>query len=316
MSPRAALRRLSDRVFGTRFERMLAKAAADPRPDIVFGWNRGLGDIALGLQPLFLRIRRVKPQARIVVVTRGELREGFLLTEADEVLAVEDLARGAPLDVRAVARARGLDLARAAAVFEDPDPDRWIRRHRREWTARLHWRAEFDARAERFRDELKDASFVGVHLSSETAQFYGYAKDWPLAHWERLFTLLSAREPVRFIVFGHRPEPPLARPDVVDLRGRTGVLEMLAVIRSHCKVLIAPDSGVLSLVYYLDAPRALTLISLWSDPDQGVLKQGVASPNPLLVHRPLTGRNGNVANITPEEVFQAVMSSPAERRAA
>jgi len=303
-------------MFGTQFERALAKAAEDPRRDIVFGWNRGLGDIALGLQPLFQRIRSAKPNARIVVVTREDLREGFLLTDADEVLVVDGLARGAPLDLEANLRARGFDLAQAVALFEDPDPDRWIQRQRQAWPPRLHWRAEFDRRGERFADELPDAPYIGVHLSSETAQFYGYAKDWPLAHWERLFALSSTIDGARFVLFGHRPEPRLMRQEIVDLRGRTSVLDMLAVIRRCCGVLIGPDSGVLSFVYYVDAPCALTLISLWSDPNQGVLKQGTPSPNPLLVHRPLVGAGNDVANITPEEVARVLRTARVERRAA
>ena len=47
-------------------------------------------------------------------------------------------------------------------------------------------------------------------------------------------------------------------------------------------------------------------MSLWSDPRQGVLKQGCPSPNPGLRHTPLVGTHEDVRNIAVETVQQAV----------
>ena len=71
-SLRSIARRLSDRAFGTTFDRALERARHDPRKAYLFFWNRGLGDIALGLVPLFERIRSEVPDARIAVATREE----------------------------------------------------------------------------------------------------------------------------------------------------------------------------------------------------------------------------------------------------
>src|SRR5205814_698483 len=160
---------------------------------------------ALGRVPLFRLVRGARADARIVVVTREDLREGFELTDAVDIVIVPGLVRGAPLDLRDAAAKLGVDLGRAAAVFADPDPDRWI--------------------------------------------------------------------------------------------------------RHHCRALVAPDSGVLSIVYYLDAVFDLLLVSLWSDPDQGVMKQSTPSPNARLVHVPLAGRQRNVANIAPDEVARVIVAA-------
>ena len=44
------------------------------------------------------------------------------------------------------------------------------------------------------------------------------------------------------------------------------------------------------------------MISLWSDPRHGILAQRRASPNPLLVHRPIQGRDEDVRNISVHDV--------------
>jgi hypothetical protein len=50
----------------------------------------------------------------------------------------------------------------------------------------------------------------------------------------------------------------------------------------------------------------LTLVSLWSDPRQGILRQGSPSPNPQLVHVPIVGRDEDVRNIGVDDVEAAL----------
>lgn len=313
MSPRQALRRLADRTFGTAFDRALARARPDPRRDFVFAWNQGLGDIALGLVPFFQRVRAARSDARIVVVTRADLREGFLLAGADAIVVAPGLERGDAFDLRAAAPGLGIDLARAALVLGDPDPDRWIHASRQNHPPALHWRAEWDARADPFIDPADDRVWIGVHAHSETAQYYGYRKDWPASAWPELFERIAARERVRFVLFGHRADPPLEGAAVLDLRGRTSLIDLLAIVKRRCRCLVAPDSGVLTTVYYLDAAFDLTVVSLWSDPRQGILKQRCPSPNPRLVHVPLVGRDRSVETVSVDEVgatLQAALHGP------
>src|SRR6266536_5920408 len=97
MSPKQLLRRISDRAFGTALDRAVRRMGRDPRRSILFCWNRGLGDIALCLVPIFARIRRDVPQARIAVVTRPELAEPFAMTDADDVREIAGRIRDAPM---------------------------------------------------------------------------------------------------------------------------------------------------------------------------------------------------------------------------
>jgi ADP-heptose:LPS heptosyltransferase len=90
---------------------------------------------------------------------------------------------------------------------------------------------------------------------------------------------------------------------IIDLRGKTSLFELLSIIKNRCRYLIAPDSGILSMVYYLDTAFPLQIISLWADPKHGILKQNVASPNPLLIHRPLIGAHRDLSTVSADDVL-------------
>ncbi len=288
LNPKRWTRAISDRVRGTAFDRILRDAAREGRHRFVFAWNRGLGDIALGLVPLFLRIRASDPRARIEVVTREDLVQPFELARVDAIHAVPGLARGTPVDVAAYGD-------RDTVVLADPDPTRWLDGRRTDHPPRLAWRAEWNPLADSLVADAPGVVTVGAHVASETAQYYGYVKDWPAEAFRALF----ARFPdgVRFVLFGNEAREPFPAPNVVDLRGRTSFLELLSVVRNRCRVLIAPDSGVLTAAYYLEDAFDLDLVSLWSDPRQGILKQGCPSPNPRLRHVALQGEGEDVRNI-------------------
>lgn len=303
MSPRQALRRVADVVAGTALDRAVRRARAKGRHDFLFFWNRGLGDIALCLVPIFARIRRDVRGARIVVVTRAELGEPFSMTDADRVIIVPALERDARLSSEELRAAAGADLDAGAAVFEDPDVNRWLEGRRGEFPPRLRWDDAWNRLADRVPPARLGEVCIGAHVSAETRRYYGYDKDWEPDSWRELMARLHGTARVRWILFGATREPAYARADVTDLRGTTRYLEMASIIRNRCRVLIAPDSGVLATAYYLDARFALDVISLWSDPRQGVLLQGCASPNPLLRHVPLVGRGEQARNIPVDGVL-------------
>ena len=144
-----------------------------------------------------------------------------------------------------------------------------------------------------------------MHASTETARHYRYVKDWPDDAWRALFDAAAGRD-VRFALFGHSRVPAFEAPNVIDLRGRTRFLEMIALVRTRCAALVAPDGGVLNAVYFLDASFPVTVVSLWSDPRQGLLKSRAASPNPQLVHVPLVGAGDDVRTIAPDDVLAAL----------
>ena len=132
---------------------------------------------------------------------------------------------------------------------------------------------------------------------------------WPAAGGRAVFARFDDPARVRWVLFGHAADDAYAQPNVCDLRGRTGFLDLLAVIRARCRILVAPDSGVLTMAYYLAGTAPLDVVSLWSDPRQGVLKQGCPSPNPNLHHVALVGRDEDVRNVTVDAVAQAVAAA-------
>src|SRR5205814_1904487 len=140
-------RRLADRTFGTEFDRALGRGQTDTRKRFLFFWNRGLGDIALGLVPLFLRIRQEFPGAKIEVVTREELRAAFELTNVHALHVVKDLQRESRVKLVDVAPALGIALDRYCAVFEYPDPNRWLEGRRTEYPPTLAWSRPWDSLA-------------------------------------------------------------------------------------------------------------------------------------------------------------------------
>ena len=305
-SVRRWARILADRARGTEFDRALRAAASERRGDFVFAWNRGLGDVALGLVPLFMRIRQSDPASRIDVFTRSDLADTFALAGVDRVHVVPGLVRGTRVDVRAEARRGGIALPSSAVVFDDPDPTRWLDGRRREYPPQLHWQPQWNALADGLVPAARGEVTVGAHVSSETAQYYGYVKDWPADKWDALFARFPATRRVRWLIFGNARAPAFAHDNVVDLRGRTSFLELVAVIRNRCRILVAPDSGVLTAAYYLAETFPLDVVSLWSDPRQGILKQACPSPNPQLRHVALHGAEEDVRNLPVDEVAAAL----------
>jgi ADP-heptose:LPS heptosyltransferase len=55
----------------------LKKMASRGERKILLAWNRGLGDIALGLYAIIQRIREFIPDAEITFLIRENLQEGF-----------------------------------------------------------------------------------------------------------------------------------------------------------------------------------------------------------------------------------------------
>ena len=315
MSVQRAFRRLGDRLGREPYERALARGARAGATRIVYYWNRGLGDIALGLAPMFARAAERVPGAAIEVVTRAELAEPFRLTAAQAIHVVPGLERGDRLGADAACARLAVDPRPGALAIDAPDPTRWLAVARRPSLPRFRWSSAYDALAARVAAADDGRPWIAVHASTETAQHYRYVKDWPQDAWRALFDDVARRHDARFVLLGHARTPGLDAPNVIDLRGRTGFLEMLALVRTRCTALVAPDGGVLNAVYLLDAPFPITVVSLWSDPAQGLLKRRSPSPNPHLVHVPLVGSGADVRAIAPADVAAALDVALAPRGA-
>ena len=84
------LKRLWKKFGPNPLDQKLKRAVKQECRRILIPWNRGLGDIALGLYALVYRIRKAIPDARITFVTRPDLAEGFKLLDNVETIIVKE----------------------------------------------------------------------------------------------------------------------------------------------------------------------------------------------------------------------------------
>ena len=265
---------------------------------VLLCWNRGLGDIALGLAAIIHRIRDALPDARISVLTRKNLKEGFTLLDGLEILVATDWERGGVYDWREALPGRSFDL-----VLEKPSPTDWCQWQHKRFTPRLKWVPAHDKLSEKF-DLEEGFTYIGVQVVAETQ--YGLWRNFSLQRWNELFDRLEKRGNIKVLLFGFGSEIQFPHPMICDLRGKTSFFELLSIIKNRCTALIVPDSGLTSMTYYLDLSFPIRLITLWADPNHGILKQGVASPNPKLVHIPLIGQNRSLNSVSAEQVENAL----------
>ncbi len=301
------------RLFTPGLSKVLSKAARRGDKKFLVAWNRGLGDIPLGLYAFVDRVRRYIPDASITFLTRPELKDAFSLLEGPEVVIVPSWQRkdGTPTipAIKDTLKTIGIDPRHYDVILNKVDPKGELRDCWGKLIPRLRWRNEYDRLWERFKLSWLKHQFICVHINTETQQFYGYRKDWPVENWRKLFERLSNKSDIRIILFGLNKTESFNLPSVIDLRGETTLLEMLSIIKNCCNILIAPDGGVLSITYYLDVYFPITVISLWGDLNQGILKQAVPSPNFGLVHIPVIGMGKDVSRISVDEVYGHIENS-------
>ena len=288
-------------------DRLLKKAKKQDHCRFLICWNRGLGDIPLGLYAFVHRIRAKVPFATVTFMTRQDLAPAFEMLKHAGVLVVPSWKRGVAFQVDDSLEEVGLTRSNFDVIIEKPDPTKWVSWQLGTLIPRLEWDDEWDELAEKFGLDA-NCKYLGAHVDTETGQYYGYEKNWPLEKWKAFFT----NRDQKIVVFG-RGEPSSDWPEnVIDLRGKTSFMEMQAIIKKYCSHLLVPDSGVLSTTYYLAVNSPLRIVSLWSDPGQGVLRQNVPSPNPSLVHVPLIGEKGKIDKISVEEVEKALVGGENE----
>ena len=269
---------------------ILKKAAKRGCKTILIPWNRGMGDIALGLYAIVHRIKTYIPDAKITFITRADLQEPFQLLGGVEVVIDPAIKRGAPVTLSPT-------LPPYDLIIENADPSYWVAWQRGSLVPKMEWNRSWDELYLRF--QLPEGC-LGAHVNCETN--YYFERNWPAEKWQELFSTID--RPV--ILFGLKKEPVFKHPNLFDLRGETSPLEILSIIKNRCTSLIAPDSGVLGLTYFLNTPFPLKVVSLWADPNHGILKQNVPSPNPLLEHTPV---------ISPDQKNATLITTDAVRRA-
>lgn len=298
------LKKFIDKVISNPFDALVKKAASRGKYRFLVVWNRGLGDIPLGLYALVHRLREIIPHASITFLTRVDLAPAFEMLHRVHVLPCPNWERGKPIDIRASLKEHLLSTDRFDVVLENVNPTKWFKWQLGSLTPALSWQNQFDLLAKRY-NLKKDETYIGVHIDTETGDYYGYNKNWPLSSWKALFNEIEKNQKGKIILFGLK-KTPLALVNGIDLRGDTSLFEMLAIIKNHCNYLVLPDSGILSLAYYTKADFVIRVVSLWADPHQGILRQKVNSPNKQFKHIPLIGQNHCIDNISSQSVYQAL----------
>lgn len=270
---------------------------------ILILWNRGLGDIPLWLYGLIAQVKKILPEVEFTFLTRKNLEEPFSLLKGALTLIAEGLSRGEIVNIESELKKLGKDKREYDVILESIEPKKWLKWQRGMIIPKLHWNEKEDALINPF--SLEDENYIGVHLFSETSHFYDKERNWPAHKFHDLFSQIIKDYQKKILLFGFEKKGEFCE-GVIDLRGETTFLQMIALIKNKCSHLIAPDSGVLCSVYYLEAQYPIRVISLWGNPDQGVLRQKVASPNKKLEHVPLVGKGKEVNNITVDEVIASL----------
>lgn len=281
-------------------EKLLKKAKAKKQKKFLVAWNRGLGDIPLGLYALQARIKQYIPEAEVTFLIRDALKEGFLLLGGIKMILAPDWKRNESFNLVQTLDSLNISSKNFDVVIEKPDPTHWVNWQIGRVTPRLTWNSSYDMLYQKF-DLEEGYKYIGVQMQTDSG--HSLWRDWPKKRWEEFFKALEAHPKVKVLLFGLKGGNLLPFPHVLDLRGKTTVLEVLSIIKNRCCSLVLPDGGILSLIYYLDVEFPIKVISLWND-CQGILKQKVVSPNLQLKHIPLvTSRGKSLFNIHVDQVL-------------
>lgn len=291
-------KKLARKLQPNPLDTLLKKASRQRRNHFLICWNRGLGDIPLGLYALKERILGFCPQAELTFLTRPDLAEGLKMLGNVKILSDPRWKRGSVFELDQTFCALGIKRSDFDFVLEHPDPTYWLKWQLGTLVPKLQWNPEWDTLCESF-DLDPNEKYLGVHVQTETN--YDYEKNWPLEYWEEFFKKVSRK----IILFGFAQTPRFEK--VVDLRGKTTLFEMLSIIKNRCRSLVVPDSGILSMTYFLNSSFPMHIVSLWADPKQGVLKQNVESPNPFLCHRPLIAKNKDLRTVSVDSVLKEML---------
>ncbi|MCB1084916.1 MAG: hypothetical protein KDK60_02315, partial [Chlamydiia bacterium] len=159
------------------FEKLLRKVAAENKRRFLVVWNRGLGDIPLGLYALVHRIRSFIPRASVIFLTRKDLADAFSMLEEVQVIVGENWERGKPIAIDETLKKHDLSPNMFDVILEKPDPTRWLKWQLGTLTPKLRWNEAWDTLVDRYELDPKE-TYIGCHVQSETAELYGYKKDW------------------------------------------------------------------------------------------------------------------------------------------
>jgi ADP-heptose:LPS heptosyltransferase len=292
-------RKLIRKLRPNPLDSLLEKAAKKNHKTFLLGWNRGLGDIPLGLYAIVHRIKWFIPDAKVSFMIRPSLKEGFSLFK-DVRTIVAPWKRGDHYSVKKTLLDLKIDK-KFDVIIEKPDPTYWVKWQLNMLQPKLSWENEYDEYHKKF--ELPEGKFIAVQTHSDTS--HSPWRDWKEDRWEELFKRLGRKKNIKVLLLGIDKKREFKNKCLIDLRGKTSLLEVLSIIKNRCSHLIVPDGGILSLTYFLQNPFPIKIVSLWCE-CQGILKQNVDSPNPLLSHEPIVRKK--MEDITVDEVLEKLFN--------
>jgi ADP-heptose:LPS heptosyltransferase len=279
---------------------------------LLLTWNRGLGDIPLGLYAMVQRIHQIEPEIKIHFLIRPDLKEGFsMLDGVERIYVSEEWQRFKPYDLEKTLK--NLKIENQFDVILDKiDPYKVVTWQYGKVNPALKWDSKNDALYKKFNLD-PNGFYVGIQPITETN--YNFFRNWSYSRYEELFSLAQEKMPkMKFILFGFKKDPLFHHSNLIDLRGETSLLEMLSIIKNRCQKMVLGDSGILAMTYYLKDEFPMHLITLWANPDQGILRQNVPSPNSQLIHSALYADNRDLSTIRADEVMSLLQQGKSDEQ--
>lgn len=280
-------------------DQILKKANRKKQTRFLLFWNRGLGDIALGLYGIVQRIHEKIPEAEVTFLIRKDLQQGFGLFKGVSTIIAPHWERKYRYYKDQELKKLQINKDLFDVIIDWPDPSYWIKWQRGKIIPKLYWQNTFnkDTKDLGVNPEKK---YIAVQPLCETT--YGLWRNLPMSSWEKLFEELSNKGE-EILLLGYLPTPKFSGKNILDLRGKTDLYQLLSIMQTNVKTLIVPDSGILSMTYYLNKDFPIKVLSLWADPNHGILKQNVSSPNRDLLHIPLIAKDKDLSKMSIKKII-------------
>ncbi len=294
------LKKILKKIRSNPLDVMLKKLMKQGKNNILIEWNRGLGDIPLGLFAVVKRVKQFIPDAKITFVTRKDLKDGFSMLEKVNVAVCPFWERNKEHGLIDSIKKIGLNPDDYDLIIEKPDPTYWVKWQLGKITPTLSWNSENDNLYKKFSIDLSK-KVIAIQL--DVGSNYNLWRTLSITKWQQLISKIEAQKNVQIVLIGSK-ETKLELENALDLRGKTTLFELLSILKNACDTALLLDGGILSLIYYLNTTFNLKVISLWGDPRQGIIKQSVSSPNPRLIHEPIIGEFKNVDSLSVDQIYK------------